>query len=260
MVDDGGVDEVVVRDNNQVLADGQHLGGQDAHRHHGPEMAVHFDPVADFKGLIECEHERIHDVSEGLLHGQTDDQREHGQRGEQAEQLEAQFVQGQVEAAKPNRGSEKEDDQRVAARNGDGGRVGKAFDDHGNHHLDRHARKRGGQENVRGAEQRVEGDVEVFFFTANPQQRQLDTDQQNEAVKSLGNGTVEVVVPRERRGFDKVENDLSHQKTDDEKNHEGEAETQCVLRPGVQTVGLVNDVVNGAQHEPILPGRPHTCS
>ena len=108
-------------------------------------MTVHFDAVADLKGLVEREHEGVDDVAQRLLHGQTDDEREDRQRGEQAEQFEAEFVEGQVEAAEPNAGSQEEDNEGVAARNGDRRRVGEALDDHGNHHLDGHARQRGRQ-------------------------------------------------------------------------------------------------------------------
>ena len=115
VVDDRGVHEVVVRNHDEVFANGQDLGGEDTNRHHRPEVAVNFDAVSNFERLVESEHEGVDDVSKRLLHGQANDERKDRQGGEQSQQLEAQFVQSQVETAKPNGCSKQKDDQRVAA-------------------------------------------------------------------------------------------------------------------------------------------------
>ena len=83
---------------------------------------------------------------------------------------EAEFVEGKVKTAKPDGGSQQEDDQGIAARDRYRTRVGETLDDDGDHDLDGDARQRGRQQDVGGTEQRVEGDVQVFLVPANPEQ------------------------------------------------------------------------------------------
>ena len=123
VVDDGRVHEVVVGNHHEVFADREHLGRENTNRNDRPEVTVHLDAVTDLKGLVESEHERVDDVTERLLHRQTDDEGKDRQRGQKPEEFEPEFAQGKVKTAEPYRGSQQEDDEGIAARNGDRGRV-----------------------------------------------------------------------------------------------------------------------------------------
>ena len=80
----------------------------------------------------------------------------------------------------------------------------------------------------------------------------MDTDEEDEGVEALGDRAVEGVVPLERGRLDEVENDLLHQEPNDEQGERRKAETKRILRPCVQPVGLVDEVVNDGQNASFL--------
>ena len=74
MVDDRGVDEVVVWNDHQVFFMGQHLRRKNTNRHNGSNFIVDFNSIPNFKRLVKRQHKRVDDVAKRLLHGKTDDQ------------------------------------------------------------------------------------------------------------------------------------------------------------------------------------------